>query len=274
MRVKQPSLYNEIEAAKAAAIKARDQAVEAARKEAENQRVSQALVAETGSTLDEIAANRYRDGALTPIASSIIAKESETFYWRCEDVKSRSEHSHSRYVTRHTSQRSGGYGGISFRVARGVYLHSGTYGGPSSGVSVGERESWTTVETDDEGILWLSNQRLIFIGNRREIEIPYKSVTSVTPYTDGLRVDTANHKPVLLNSDSPREAIVLQRLIFGQIAAPEAAVAAELAKIQTLVVKAEELHTEGRISDAAYNKFKSGTEKAEDVVRNQGSKPD
>ena len=216
LRSKEPSVYNEMEAAKAAALKAQKEA-----------RVAQGVTDELGSTLKEISSERYRDGALMPIASNIIAKKGELFYWRCDNVMSRSEHTHSRYVTRRTGQRSGGYAGVSFRVARGVYLHSGAYGGPSSSVSVGERETWTSVDTDDEGTLWLSNQRLILMGNRREIEIPYKSVTSVTPYFDGLRVDTANHKPLLLHSRSPREAVVLQRLIAGQIVAPEAALAAE-----------------------------------------------
>ena len=43
--------------------------------------------------------------------------------------------------------------------------------------------------------------------------------------------------------------------------------------MQTLVIKAEELHTAGQISDPVYGALKAGLQRAEDAVRNQGSKP-
>lgn len=67
LRSKEPSVYNEMEAAKAAALKAQKEA-----------RVAQGVTDELGSTLKEISSERYRDGALMPIASNIIAKKGES----------------------------------------------------------------------------------------------------------------------------------------------------------------------------------------------------
>ena len=152
-------------------------------------------------------------------------------------------------------------------MAKGVYLHTGGTGGTSKGTSVGESESWTTMDAEDEGTLWLSNKRMIFVGNRKETEVPYTSIATVTPFSDALRVDRANKKPLILKTGSPKEAVVLQRLIVGQIEAPAELLANELSMLHKLVVMADETHGQGWMDESTYTQIKAKAEEKERELR-------
>lgn len=73
---------------------------------------------------------------------------------------------------------SGSYGGPSFRVAKGVYFRVGSFGSRS--------ESHEEIKVIDEGILTLTNQRVVFSGQKRTLNIKLDKIISVEPYSNGI----------------------------------------------------------------------------------------
>lgn len=72
--------------------------------------------------------------------------------------------------------RTGGYGGPSFRVAKGVYFRVGGF----------RSESHEELRNIDQGTLTLTNKRLVFSGTKRTINIDLGKIVSVEPYSDGV----------------------------------------------------------------------------------------
>jgi hypothetical protein len=81
----------------------------------------------------------------------------------------------------------GGYGGFSFRVAKGVRYSTGRTRGRS--VVVG-----TELQIADVGILSVSSKRLAFIGERKSMEFPYAKLMSFEVYSDGIRLHASNRQ--------------------------------------------------------------------------------
>jgi hypothetical protein len=72
--------------------------------------------------------------------------------------------------------RTGGYGGPSVRLAKGLYFRVGGF----------KAESHEEVRNIDQGTLTLTNKRLVFSGTKRTININLDKVISVEPYSDGI----------------------------------------------------------------------------------------
>lgn len=70
---------------------------------------------------------------------------------------------------------TGGYGGISFRVARGVTLHSG---------NTARKVVRSDVQYTYRGVFSLTNQRVIMTGEKG-FEYPIDKITAVSPYRFG-----------------------------------------------------------------------------------------
>ncbi len=82
----------------------------------------------------------------------------------------------------------GGYGGMSVRVARGVYYHFGGF--------KGQRTETTALKEIDYGGLLLTTQNIYFGGEHTNFRIPYNHVVSFRPETAGIGLfrDSANAK--------------------------------------------------------------------------------
>jgi hypothetical protein len=82
----------------------------------------------------------------------------------------------------------GGYGGLSVRLARGVYYHFGGF--------KGQRIDAAMLKEIDYGGMLLTTQNIYFGGEHRTFRIPYEHVVSFRPHSDGIGVfrDTANAK--------------------------------------------------------------------------------
>lgn len=94
------------------------------------------------------------------------------------------------FTMRKRTQYVGGSSGVSFRVARGVYLrNSGFRGTP---ISTQEMTS------AGSGTAYLTNVRVLFVGDATTIEIPFTKIASTEPYTDGMRFNIANKPPIIL----------------------------------------------------------------------------
>ncbi len=81
----------------------------------------------------------------------------------------------------------GGYSGFSFRVMKGVTYHTGSSRGHS--VVVG-----TKIEIEDTGILSVTSQRAVFLGNKRTIECAYSKLVNLNIFDDGITFHVTNRK--------------------------------------------------------------------------------
>ncbi len=72
----------------------------------------------------------------------------------------------------------GGYGGPTFRVAKGVSFRLGAVSAQS--------ESHEELRNIDQGTLVLTNKRLIFIGSKRTTNIDLRKIVAIEPYKDGI----------------------------------------------------------------------------------------
>ncbi len=149
---------------------------------------------------------RERQEALTapivPIpAPGIAAHAGEQFYYCRANVEAIAEHHHASYV--------GGSAGVSMRVARGLYVRTGG--------SRGKRLDSISLDVDDSGTLYVSNQRVVLIGSRRTIDEPFGKIVSVDAYVDGLKLNRSNLAAVVLRTGSPGAGIILRRVMAGEL---------------------------------------------------------
>lgn len=79
--------------------------------------------------------------------------------------------------------------GMSFRVAKGVYVRPGTFRGRSV--------STTSMEETDAGVLGVTTKHLYFKGSEKSFRVRLEKIVSFEPYRDGLGImrDTASAKP-------------------------------------------------------------------------------
>ena len=83
----------------------------------------------------------------------------------------------------------GGSLGVSFRVARGVYIRPGAFRGRSVASS--------SMQHTDSGVLGITTKHIYFKGSRKSFRVRLEKIVSFDPYRDGLGImrDTARAKP-------------------------------------------------------------------------------
>jgi len=146
------------------------------------------------------------------IAPAIMLKNGEACYgqWAANIC---TMHKYTQYV--------GGSSGVSFRVARGVYIRSSAFRGRPI--------STQQMQSDGSGTLYITNKRLLFIASAKTVEIPFGKIASTEPYTDGMRVDIANKPPVIFATGNGWLALYFHRIQQGLFeATPEAALPDDL----------------------------------------------
>ncbi len=96
--------------------------------------------------------------------------------------------------------------GMSFRVAKGVYVRPGTFRGQSV--------STTSMEHTDAGVLGVTTKHIYFKGSEKSFRVRLEKIVSFDPYQDGLGImrDTASAKPEIFTMD-PTDAWFLINLI-------------------------------------------------------------
>ncbi len=221
---------------------------------------------EKTSTVDAYAAaeqwmKEATSGILKPFASVPIAQHrGERFYLDSSDAHLIAEHRHAEYV--------GASGGLSFRVAPGLYARTGR--------SRGRRVDHVTVGVDDRGPLYASNQRIVFVGQRHTIEIPLAKVIAIDAYKDGLKINRANGKAVVLRTGVPTTAVVLRRILAGDVFDPQAAEKDFLEKRAALVEEAniaftdaKKKHDAGQMSDQEYRQLADAFDKFQERAKSK-----
>lgn len=140
---------------------------------------------------------------LDPIdVANIVHHADEKFYW-AQPAKLWEIHHHVHY--------EGGSVGGSVRVVRGVYLRSSSFRG--------QPVTTDSMDPDDVGTVYLSNERIIFVGARGTKDFPYVHIGSVQPHADGMRVDVLNKLPVAFETGDGRLAVVFGRVMNKDFAA-------------------------------------------------------
>jgi hypothetical protein len=81
----------------------------------------------------------------------------------------------------------GGSSGFSFRIAKGVRYRTGSFRGHS--VVVG-----TQLQVADTGVLAVTSTRIVFLGSRKTVEIPYSKLVGLEVFTDGIRFSASNRQ--------------------------------------------------------------------------------
>jgi hypothetical protein len=81
----------------------------------------------------------------------------------------------------------GAYGGLSFRIAKGVRFHTGGVRGHSEVVG-------TELQVADAGLLAITSQRLAFMGARKTMEMPYTKLLGLNVFSDAIRFHLSNRQ--------------------------------------------------------------------------------
>ena len=114
-----------------------------------------------------------RRGGLLPVESTLFLKNGEQAFF-CEKV----ELMEPRAVRTGTGNRVG------FRVARGVWVSTGTSTSESNDV-------WKRL---DEGMLTITNRRIVFDGQMGTRNLELAKLVSVSPRADGIEVAVENRQ--------------------------------------------------------------------------------
>lgn len=103
---------------------------------------------------------------------NIIMKEGEVLHWGCPATLKKQK----RVTTRVN------YGGLtgSIRIMKGVRYRVGSIG-------IAPQTSEVMVD-EDTGNFWLTNQRLGFLGSRKNFTMPYNKILSLELYKDGISI--------------------------------------------------------------------------------------
>jgi hypothetical protein len=142
---------------------------------------------------------------LPPIrADGVPSEPGETFYW--SGPGGWEEFHNERSYT-------GGSAGASFRIARGISIHSGSSRGHSKMMPVAETE---------QGTISLSNRRIIFIGPTISRELQMGAWEHAAAYRDAIHFDLKNARPIQISSRDPLMSRVFERIANGKIDAPAA----------------------------------------------------
>jgi hypothetical protein len=147
---------------------------------------------------------RLTEAALTPIDVPINLQRGEI----CFHVIL-VEHRELRTVTKRVN-----YAGVStsFKVAKGVYIRSGSY--------VPQRVTNEEMVYLDSGILYFTNKRLIFDGTKKNMTLTKKTILSIDPMRDAIEVQkSSGRNPFFINPDY-KEAIFMNaaaiRFMYGE----------------------------------------------------------
>ncbi|GAX07183.1 hypothetical protein IWT25_02531 [Secundilactobacillus pentosiphilus] len=148
-----------------------------------------------------------KNGDLTDVARGtdklILHKNEYLFYEITGDVPWYEERTHT--------ERSGYSGiGASFRVAKGIYVHSGR--------SYPMSRKYTQNEIVHSGEILLTNKRLLLVGPNDSAQISLSSIVNVTPYTDGITIQKNRGKDVTLGGfDGEELSILISRLASNDL---------------------------------------------------------
>ena len=111
-----------------------------------------------------------------PSDTTIVLKKNEVPVYKIDNV--------TLSEPRAVRTSSGGYGGTSVRIAKGVTIHSGR--------TASKSESHDEIKVIDSGELLITNQRVIFLGQNRTTNIDMKKIISITSGPSMIQIQRSN----------------------------------------------------------------------------------
>jgi len=155
------------------------------------------------SKLGQFVSQQFTDGKfkilLADLNSFIFKKdENPLFATKAEVIEER-----KRRVTQRTTTGGGrrNYSGFSFRVARGLYYHTGASAPASPRQTTVQSSEYTELVAADSGDFLVTNQRILLKGNRsRGLAIPINKLAAIDidPNENALMIIQENKKPAIL----------------------------------------------------------------------------
>ena len=123
-------------------------------------------------------------GVLPTLQVVILLKPGEVCHF-LTPARLQEEFTKTRYV--------GGSHGASFRVAKGVTIRTGSY----RRSPIKERYE----EITDNGILYVTNKKVLFVGERKNVSYPINKIVNVNKFTDAIQFQKENESnaSLLLN---------------------------------------------------------------------------
>jgi hypothetical protein len=134
--------------------------------------------------LDRMLIASVNDGRLPDVTSqaSIVLKAGETAHYVVVA-------SLMKEVT--LREFRGGSHGVSMPIVKGVRYRTGSFRGKS--VVVG-----TQLQVADQGGLWVTSLRVVFVGQRKTLDLPYAKLANLNVFTDGVSFNMSNRQTVPL----------------------------------------------------------------------------
>ena len=109
-------------------------------------------------------------------------QKSETLVWIFHNVSLLEEKTMRSYV--------GGYQGMSFKIAKGVYYRVGAF--------KGRPVETTQMVNKGVGALGVTTKNVYFAGSQKSLRVPYNKIIQFIPYSDGIGIhtDAKTAKPI------------------------------------------------------------------------------
>lgn len=76
-----------------------------------------------------------------------------------------------------------------------------------------DRVSEDVLKAIDEGIMYITSKRLIFIGARKNMNIKYEKILNLEPFSNGLTVNKDTGKPLFLEGADHEHILLISRLL-------------------------------------------------------------
>jgi len=135
------------------------------------------------------------NASLTAPNTGVMLKKNETPIYAVYNVTLREP--------RAVRKSTGGYGGASIRIAKGVTLHTGRTGSTS--------QSHDEIKDIDSGKLLITNKRLIFLGSNRTTNIDINKIVAITSTKDMIQIQRSNkQKPEYFNNVKRNQNITVE----------------------------------------------------------------
>ncbi|MBR0472339.1 MAG: zinc-ribbon domain-containing protein [Methanosphaera sp.] len=167
-------------------VQAHEQLVKKQEKEKQQQKEDMELFAESIMT--------GKPMLPAPTDTTIVLKNKENPVYKVENV--------SLLEPRSVRTSSGGYGGTSVRITKGVTLHSGR--------TASKSESHDEIKLIDTGDLLITNQRIIFLGSNRTTNIDIKKIIAITSEENRIQIQRSNkQKPEYFTNVKSSEQVTI-----------------------------------------------------------------
>jgi len=136
---------------------------------------------------------------LPTIQTNINLQKNEVCYY----------HGNCKWYEYRTTTKSVSYSGFStsIKIAKGIRYNVGTY--------APRKITQTQLQQIDNGNLFVTNKRIIFIGGHKNTNIRLSNVLSIKPYSDAVEVEKSSGKSPILNcADSDILTRILLKVIY------------------------------------------------------------